>query len=489
MLSSTSSKWVLSFLLFDISLVLGRTLVPIHPQGPAHNRKRAQPADLDLKSEEVFLWGDEGVNIPVANLTVSMPGATEGIVSMERFDGMLTATECNADNIALTFEDDATFLYAQQVWDWVNGADNHSFVMIAGAGDCGKDTKRTPFVISTIQYDEVANKAVLAAEKSSWEKIAHTYELTVGSVSANTTTTDIVKRNVDKQVSADFVHDLPFSLSVSANGLSGSIACTNCSTAGAFDMEYTIKQKLFVPVGAHMKLKPRGVSAIAQVKLTGSGTAKSAITKLFTLLSIPINALSIPGVFELGPFLTVSVGAEISAMTLSAGIQTGAKATLSDDAILEIDMLKPEENSFSGWAPKVEPLEFKADGSVSGGVAIFLRPALVLKASTLGQGFEVGINMRIPNLSAKITATASPEGVCPAVAPAPQTDLGVKLSANIGGSINFAVNKANAGKTLFTVALATLDKPIASTCFPFGNPIVKRDMTMIRGAGRPSINA
>ena len=47
---------------------------------------------------------------------------------MEQFNGMLTSVECSASNLALTFKDDATFAYAQKVWDWVNGADNHSFV-------------------------------------------------------------------------------------------------------------------------------------------------------------------------------------------------------------------------------------------------------------------------------------------------------------------------------------------------------------------------
>ena len=59
-----------------------------------------------------------------------MPGDGENIVSMEKFDGMLTSIECANDQLTLAFEDDATFAYAQNVWDWVNGADNHSFIMV-----------------------------------------------------------------------------------------------------------------------------------------------------------------------------------------------------------------------------------------------------------------------------------------------------------------------------------------------------------------------
>jgi hypothetical protein len=347
------------------------------------------------------------VDIPIANLTVNMPDEAENIISMERFDGMLTNIECNADSLALTFEDDATLLYAQRVWDWVNGADNHSFVMVAGPGDCGDNTRRLPYVISTMQYDEVANKAVLAARLSTWEAIAHTYDLVVGGVSGspgqNNQTQAVQKRDIDKSTSIDFVHDFPFSVALSANGLSASLACTNCSTTGSFETQFTISQKFFIPTGASMKIQPKGVSAIAQVKLSGSGST-DALTKEFTLLEIPISAFTIPGVFDLGPFLTVSVGAEILGLTLSAGITTGATMKFDDAAIMEVDLLHPEENTFSGWEPTIDTVDVKVDASITGGVAVFLKPALVLKAEAIGQGFEVGINMKIPNINAKMSA-------------------------------------------------------------------------------------
>jgi hypothetical protein len=349
------------------------------------------------------------VDIPIANLTVNMPDEAENILSMERFDGMLTNIECNADNLALTFEDDATFLYAQRVWDWVNGADNHSFVMVAGPGDCGNNTRRLPYVISTMQYDEVANKAILAASLSSWEAIAHTYDLVVGGVSGNPATNNqtqaVQKRDIVKSTSIDFVHDFPFSVALTAQGLTGSLACTNCSTSGSFETEFTISQKFFVPTGARMKIQPKCVHAMANVKLSGSGGI-DALTKEFTLLEIPISAFTIPGVFDLGPFLTVSVGASVNGLTIAAGIATGATMRFDDAAIMEVDLLNPEDNTFSGWEPIVDVADVKVDGSITGGVAIYLKPALVLKAEAIGQGFEVGINMKIPNLNAKLSAIA-----------------------------------------------------------------------------------
>lgn len=492
MLSSSSSRWILPFFLLDISHVLGRILVPIHPHGTFGSRRRAQTPDLDLRSAETFLWGDEGLDTPIANLTVNMPDDAENILSMERFDGMLTDIECNADNIALTFEDDATFLYAQQVWDWVNGAENNSFVMVAGPGDCGNNTRRLPYVISSMQHDEVANKATLAASLSDWESIAHTYDLVVGGIGgspgANNQTQQVQKRDIDKSTSIDFVHDFPFSVALDVNGLAATLACTNCSSSGSFETEFTISQKLFVPTGASMKMQPKDVSAIAQVKLSGSGST-DALTKEFTLLEIPISALTIPGVFDLGPFLTISVGAEILGLTLSAGVQTGATMKLDNAAILEVDLLNPEENTFSGWDPVIDTIDVRVDASISGGVAIFLKPALVLQAEALGQGFEVGINMKVPNINAKLTAIVSPQGACPAVEGQPKTTLGVNMALNIGGSLNFAFKKTSDDDPIFTVSLAAIDKPLAAKCFPFGDVIEARDMGMIRGASRRSISA
>ena len=94
--------------------------------------------------------------------------------------------------------------------------------------------------------------------------------------------------------------------------------------------------------------------------------------------------------------------------------------------------------------------------------------------------------------------------------------LGVNLSANIGGSLNFAFKKTSDDDPIFTVSLAVssqyyyvpstinfasdrtltnvyqaIDKPLATTCFPFGDVIQARDVSspMIRGASRRTISS
>ncbi|KAF2650056.1 hypothetical protein K491DRAFT_697628 [Lophiostoma macrostomum CBS 122681] len=299
---------------------------------------------------------------------------------------MLTSVQCNANSLALIFKDDATFAYAQAVWEWVNGADNHSFLMVAGVGDCGNNTQRIPFVVNTIAYDEAANLATLSATQSNWTAVAHTYDLTVGQITQPPSqSTTLQTRDIDKTSSIDFTHRFPFSFAISANGLEAKLACTNCSSTGSFDMQLYISTKLFVPTDAKLKLAPRGVSAIGQVKLSGSGSITDALTKEFDILSIPLDGIKIPEILELGPFLTVSVGAEISAISLSASVQAGATARLDDAAILEVDLLNPEANTFSGWEPTIDAVDVRVDASISGGVAVFLKTSVELKAEALGE--------------------------------------------------------------------------------------------------------
>ncbi|KAH7383947.1 hypothetical protein BKA66DRAFT_609023 [Pyrenochaeta sp. MPI-SDFR-AT-0127] len=465
---------VLLFSALHIDLVVGKTLVPLRSGGSGRNSKRQERSGLDLLSAETFLWGDED-GAQIASLTVDMPGASEYILSMEHFDGMLEATVCSNTSISMTFEDDATFAYAQRTWDWVNGADNHSFVMIAGPGDCGNNTDRIPFIISTIKYDEVTNTAALTARRSTWRTIAHSYDLVVGSVGPKQSdSSNLEERDISKTTSIDFSHSLPFSLAVSSGPLEAKLACTNCRTTGQFNIEFRISQTAFIPTGASMKLTPRGVSATGQIKLTGSGELVSPITKTFDLLSIPISALNIPGVLEFGPFLAVAVGAKLSPLTLSGGIQAGAKATLSDNAILNMDLLNPAANSFSGWLPQVETMGVTVDASVTTTFAVFLQPSIEIRAEALGKGFEIGLNMKIPNVNAKITAISSPSGACPNSTP--KTKAGVKIGTNIGAQLNVQALRKGQSDPLFTVQLATIDKPIAEVCFPFGKKITRREV-------------
>jgi hypothetical protein len=143
-----------------------------------------------------------------------MPGANENIITISKFRGMLKSTQCTNTSMDMTFKDANSFQYAKKTWDWVNGADNHSFVMVANAGDCGWNTYRIPFVITTLTFDDKAYTAHLNASASDWASVAHTYELTVGSL-PTAPVSKLRKRfgtiTYDKDLTVNFEHPFPIS--------------------------------------------------------------------------------------------------------------------------------------------------------------------------------------------------------------------------------------------------------------------------------------
>ena len=312
-----------------------------------------------------------------------MPGEYENILTMERFYGMLKSVNCIDHEMSLTFKDDATFAYAQRVWDWVNGADNHTFVMVVGVGDCEWNRRRQPFKVSAIAYDEEKNVARLSTELAKWETIAHSYDLDVGHVPM--TDTRLPARDVSQDLSLGVSSAFPFQITATKNGLETALECANCVTTGKLNLELKVSQTFYVPTGASIRLSPQGVTARAEIKLTESGELTEAIEFEKSVRKIPLSGIQIPGIVNIGPNLDISVGFEISALEGSASISGGATASLKDSAIVEVNLLNPLDSKFSGWVPDVKPLPVVIDAKVSGGLQIYALPAVKLVAEVLGR--------------------------------------------------------------------------------------------------------
>lgn len=302
---------------------------------------------------------------------------------MERFSGMLKSVNCTDHDMTLTFNDDATFAYAQRVWDWVNGANNHTFVMVAGVGDCDWNRQRQPFNVSTITYDEVGNVAYLKAKQTKWETIAHSYDLDVGHVPM--TDSRLPARDLSQDLSLNVSSAFPFQTKLTKNGLATTLECANCTTSGKINLELKVSQTLSVLTGASIRISPRGVSAKAELKLTESGELTEAIEFEKSIQKIPLSGIKIPGVVNIGPNLDISVGFEISSLEGSASVSAGATVSLQDSAIVELNFLDLGSNKFSGWKLDVKPLPVVVDAKISGGLQIYAMPAVKLVAEVPGR--------------------------------------------------------------------------------------------------------
>lgn len=322
----------------------------------------------------------------LGNLTVFMPGDNENILSMEKFKGMLTSVKCNSHGVTLAFEDDSSFAYAQRKWDWVNGADNHTFVMVAGQGDCGNNTRRLPYLVSTIAYDEESSTARLTATVGSWKDLLHSYELRVGSLPMSSDL-GLAKREWTKEASLDMSANLNFKTEVKTGPVYGELACDPCYTTGKMKFELVVEVRLNLQVNLHFRVAPQGVEAKATLALkVGSELKSEPITFKESMLKVPLSGISIPGdILTIGPVLDLSVGGELSAIEGSITVTAGATATLPDTAVLQADLLDPSSNKFSSWVPRIVKDDFTLQAKLSFSVQMFLEPALKLQAEALGE--------------------------------------------------------------------------------------------------------
>ena len=328
----------------------------------------------------------DGSDATLGNLTVFMPGDNENVLSMEKFDGMLTSAECNAQGMTLGFEDDSSFAYAQRVWDWVNGAENHTFLMVAGKGDCGNNTYRIPYLVHSIEYDEERNIARLNATKGEWKDLAHSYELRVGSVPMSSDL-GLSRRDWTQDASMDMSADLQFKTKLKTGPVSGELVCYPCYTAGKMKFEFVIKTKFQIPVGLKFRLNPQGVKASAALSLNAASDFNSKAEAFKESIGkIPLAGISIPGgILTVGPVLDIQLGGEVTGFEGSVSIKTGATATLPETAVLQADLLDPSNNEFSSWTPAIKTDDFTMQAKVSASIKLFLEPALKLQAEALGR--------------------------------------------------------------------------------------------------------
>ena len=369
-----------------------------HNDGLKYSKRGDPLGCLDLKSEESFLWGaaDE-TQAALGNLTVYMPDAQENILSMERFNDMLTSVTCTQTSIDMAFRDDDTFAYAQAVWDWVNGDENDTFVMVAGKGACGwNEDHRQPFRVTTLSFDEAANVAHLAAEALDWAQAIHTYTLNVGGLPSH----GLDKRafgeiNYNKDLNIDFNHQFPVD-TVSLplpDGLTATLDLSNCSTAGAFAFQFSLETILLIPRKAKMSVHPQGVSLTVAPSLTLTGNVSEARTGDLTLARINLAGIQIPaGILDIGPEIVLSVGATVGPLQGEATVSAGVVYSLDDSAVASVDVMGFEAQQ-SGWTPNVQTTPLTVEAELDGYVKAFVKAELELAAKAFGTGFDLGIGL------------------------------------------------------------------------------------------------
>lgn len=364
-----------------------------------------------------LLSGEQNGQSSFANFTVSLDGEQENIVSMERFEDLLESIHCTNTSVVMSFKEEQAFTYAEHAWQWVNDMGNRTFVLIVGKGCCKWNTNRLPFIISKVTSDENTKTMKLHGKGSSWLEIAHTYELNIGKQRASTST---ARRDIDRSASLEFNHVIPVkSGRLPDDNIDVTWECADCSTQGAFELDFHVKTVAGIPKTGSLHLSPNGVSATFMPRLALDGDLKDQKSGEIDLGRIPITGISIPGgILNIGPQMVFSLGYVIGPLTGSATVTAGITANLDDSAEVSIDLESRSVDS-DGWTPSVEAIPMSVDAELEGEIELYPKASLQISAQVIGnvpvstnktsrlteigKGVEVGLNLR-PSLAATMAA-------------------------------------------------------------------------------------
>lgn len=400
----------LSFLIFQclLSILFKHSLafvfIDVPPEPSSSFSKRNDHSSLDLQNDEIFIYGSKCVESSIprspskvigpnnnsaahANFTVSMTNGSEAIVSLERFGRLLSSIECTNTSMTFQFKDNGAFLYAQRAWSWVN-QDSRTLIIVAGTRQCGWNTHRLPFAVTSAKFDNSSMTADLAAKPEKWSDVAHTSELWVGNKQAPPPSR-FTRRDFDEILAIDFEHPLPISSWEipfdKVPNTTFTMECESCGTHGQFDFIFHFQTVANIPTGVSFTLNPKGVSAsiTPAIKMQINVFDKIS-TPLLKLGSIPLSGISIPGdILNLGPEIVIEAGAVVGPVTTTATLSGGLEIDIPDSAQLNLGLTSPSFSA-SGWNPTVKPIPLTIDAEVKGTVEAFVQFSTQLSFETIG---------------------------------------------------------------------------------------------------------
>ncbi|KAF2474937.1 uncharacterized protein BDR25DRAFT_340590 [Lindgomyces ingoldianus] len=446
-----------------------------------HGAKREVPGNgcFDPKNDSTFFWGAyAGDNIYMANFTLSNPGDNEFILPVESFAKRLKAIHCGSSSapMVIEFNDKDSFNYAKGQWEWVNNKDNNTFTLVTSPNQCYPGDDRSPYLVTNIQFDDAKLEASLTAQEKEWKDIAHTFHLKLGHEFvdpeyANQTHPHLMhmKRGTKTMdISHSFNHNLFHLSKGDTTGLDLS-ADAEISTGGQIIADLDVKTTLWVPTDVNINIHPQGVHADFTLTMNADGTLGKAIDwTMKPEIEIPVEALKIGKLLEIGPFVTMGIHFGSTQLTGTAKITTGARATLDDAAKVTVDLRHPDQNAISGWTPKFEKIPPSFSAEISGGVRAWAELGIQLKAEVLGKwGYQASVDAELPYFEATFGAEVNTAGVC-----GTQKTKGVNLGANVGINVNLNAGKVNQApdyrKDLFETSW-----PLFTTCMGIGPDNVK----------------
>lgn len=378
-----------------------------------------------------------------ANMTV-FSGGTERIVSMERFRPMLKSVQCGEKTI-LEFESREDFEYAIRAWDWVNEDETRSFILVADHPGCGPGDERQPFYIYNADYDEEGNTAYLYGIEKEWKEVARTFDLDFGrwTLANSNAPSDLSKRfgewGVTKGLELDLSSDFSGNIySESSPLLDFSIDCVGCGTSGSVEVTGRVTVDILVPEEVSLTITPRALRADMGVQVHAkTGTNPFSISYSKAVLEIPLPwSIKLPKIGIIGFVLKEKIGVSTKGNQAETDFEFGMGASVSDDAMLRVDLADSENNEFSGWTPDFETKPFSISGDAKSDFTIYGQTSLGAQFSIFDWGWEAVVALKIPELTATIDTHPTKGSACEDAG-----EEGISVDTRIGGTLALKAGK------------------------------------------------
>jgi len=318
-----------------------------------------------------------------ATFTYYAADETERIIALESLGDQITSVQCSGNSISLQIDDASVFEQVYNLWGWTNNHDNNTVIVVAGSGQCGSNEDRVPFNISSIDYQNATNTAVLSGTQVDWTDVASNYDLHISSSAQP----GLSRRDYKDNWNLDFNHELGFgnwTFPIDKTYSVG-LTCKTCYTTGSFDFDFDIVTRLFIPVDATLTLKPNNVSAVVDPTISLSGNIGSSLSFKDKFLAIPIDGIAIGSIINLGPEIAFTGALTIGPVKGTASLTTGVTVSLQDSAEVYIDVLHPSKFTASGWSPKITEKTPTISASISAGISLGVLADVEFDISVFGK--------------------------------------------------------------------------------------------------------
>jgi hypothetical protein len=356
----------------------------------------------------------------------------------------LERAECDKD-IVLVFKSKESFEYATKAWGWVNDEETHKFILIANHGGCAPEDQRQGYLINDVEYDFAKRTAHLRGEKTEWSEVAQNMDIIIGTTEVNQ---DNTRRTWKRWELDSPVKSVIFKKNFKGNLLDEPGAKVDADTTftGELQHSFVLSYRLGEPVKALAKLKLKNFDATTKFTAqVGLSSGPLAYMRLFSYLEKPIwRTIKIKNWFKLGFFWEQLFFFGLAGLEQRGSLKFGTTATLSDDAVVTIDLLKTDgAQDVKGWRLKTTDLpsnlDYDGKGVFSGGMAWYIYLAFHIYKLKL----EAGIYAKLPDVLLFIDGTESKGSPC-----ALKKKKGTGVDLKVGASFNGRVGTAGSANVL-----------------------------------------